>query len=229
VTNGVACTTASMAAAALGIRDLTQIDETQAAAIQRAHLLLAMYNALQPGVFALSGWDLVGALTLPADSVAGLMADGDTRWVNRGAYDLMGVDSAATHSQAGLPRARALYGSLPEQLRDPGSFANQLRHLLDVRRCNRIYESRQIAVPDVRSPSLLVMVHELPDRLGLEITALNFATQPVEEVITMPAAANLAVREALRDVDEGAFDEHGRFLIQLQGHEGKAYLVAGRS
>ena len=30
--------------------------------IQRAHLLLAMYNAMQPGVFALSGWDLVGAL-----------------------------------------------------------------------------------------------------------------------------------------------------------------------
>lgn len=228
VTNGVACTTASMAAAALGIRDLAQIDDTQAAAIQRAHLLLAMYNALQPGVFALSGWDLVGALTLPAESVAAAMADGDTRWIHRGAYDLMGVNSAATHSQAGLPKARALYGSLPEQLRTPGSFANQLRHLLDVRRRYRIYESRQIAVPDVRSPGLLVMVHELPEGLGLEITALNFATQPVEEVITLPAAANLAVREALRDVGEGAFDEHGRFLIQLQGHEGKAYLVAGR-
>ena len=35
------------------------------AQVQRAHLLLAMYNALQPGVFALSGWDLVGALPLP--------------------------------------------------------------------------------------------------------------------------------------------------------------------
>lgn len=228
VTNGVACTTASMAAAALGIHDLAQIDDVQASSIQRAHLLLAMYNALQPGVFALSGWDLVGALTLPADAVAELMADGDTRWINRGAYDLMNVDPTATHSQAGLPRARALYGALPDQLRDPGSFANQLRHLLDVRRQYRIYESRQIAVPDVRSSGLLVMVHELPDRLGLEITALNFSTQPVEELITLLPATNLAVRELLHDVDAGAFDEQGRFPVQLQGHEGKAYLVAGR-
>ena len=34
--------------------------------IRRAHLLLAMFNALQPGVFALSGWDMCGMLTLPA-------------------------------------------------------------------------------------------------------------------------------------------------------------------
>ena len=43
--------------------------------IQRAHLLLAMYNAMQPGVFALSGWDLVGAAVDPA-TVAQLTA----RW-----------------------------------------------------------------------------------------------------------------------------------------------------
>ena len=29
-----------------------------------------MFNALQPGVFALSGWDLVGALTLDRKQVA---------------------------------------------------------------------------------------------------------------------------------------------------------------
>ena len=65
VTNGVACTTASLIAAALGIRDLDQLTEEQKQQIQRVHLLLAMYNAFQPGVFALSGWDLVGALPLP--------------------------------------------------------------------------------------------------------------------------------------------------------------------
>ena len=32
-----------------------------------------MFNALQPGVFALSGWDLCGMLTLPADEVAELL------------------------------------------------------------------------------------------------------------------------------------------------------------
>ena len=65
VTNGVACTTASVIAAALGIRDLRRSPTEQKRQIQRVHLLLVMYNAFQPGVFALSGWDLVGALPLP--------------------------------------------------------------------------------------------------------------------------------------------------------------------
>ena len=67
--NGVSCTTATVVAAALGIRDVSRLTDAQRRDIQRAHLLLAMYNAMQPGVFALSGWDLVGALTLPAESV----------------------------------------------------------------------------------------------------------------------------------------------------------------
>ena len=44
-----------------------------------------MFNALQPGVFALSGWDLCGMLTLPADEVAELLESGDTRWIHRAA------------------------------------------------------------------------------------------------------------------------------------------------
>ncbi|MEJ5247779.1 maltose alpha-D-glucosyltransferase [Caldilinea sp.] len=227
-TNGVACTMASLAAAALRLRDLEHLDDEQVAAIQRAHLLMAMYNALQPGVFALSGWDLVGALTLPAEAVADRMADGDTRWINRGAYDLMDVNPTATHSEAGLPRARALYGSLPEQLRTPGSFVSELRRLLDVRRRYRLYASRQIAVPDAQSPGLLILVHELPDNLGVEVTALNFSLEPVEEMITLPGLSNLPVRELLQDEDAGRIDEHGRFWVRLQGHEGKAYLTEQR-
>ena len=48
------------------------------------------------------------------------MADGDTRWIHRGAYDLMGVAPSATASSAGLPRAQTLYGSIPEQLAAAG-------------------------------------------------------------------------------------------------------------
>ena len=59
-TNGIACTTATVIAAALGITDLDTITTTTSRRIRTAHLLLAMYNALQPGVFALSGWDLCG-------------------------------------------------------------------------------------------------------------------------------------------------------------------------
>ena len=225
VTNGVACTMASVAAAALGIRDLAAIGAAEIAAIREAHLLLVLYNAFQPGVFALSGWDLVGALPLPPDSVADLTADGDTRWINRGAYDLLGVAPEATHSHAGLPRARALYGALPDQLRDPDSFASRLRHLLDLRRRYRIYESRQIAVPAVQAPGLLVMVHALPDGLGTEVTALNFGADAVDEVVRLEGIAPGSLQELLAGEMLGAFDASGDLRIQLAPRQGRAYLI----
>src|SRR3954451_5143129 len=109
-TNGIACTTASVITAALGISDLDAIDDIDL--IRRAHLLLAMFNALQPGVFALSGWDLCGMLPLAADDVEDLLRGGDTRWIHRAGHDLMGVDPQATKSTAGMPRGRSLYGSI---------------------------------------------------------------------------------------------------------------------
>ena len=206
VTNGVASTTASIVAAALGIRDLNQLTATQKAQIQRAHLLLAMYNAFQPGVFALSGWDLVGALPVPSTEVEHLMGDGDTRWIHRGAYDLMQVNPAAVASSAGLPKATALYGPLSAQLKQPDSFASQLRRLLAVREQYRIYAGRQLAVPDVRSPGLLVMVHELPDDLGLQVTALNFGITPVDEVVPIAGAAAGSAVDMLTGTGRGERD-----------------------
>ncbi len=90
VQNGIACTTASVIAASLGITDLDSITDADVRRISNAHLLLCMYNAWQPGVFALSGWDLVGALPLDRGKVKGLIGTGDTRWIERGAYDLIG-------------------------------------------------------------------------------------------------------------------------------------------
>src|SRR4030095_492112 len=102
------------AAAALGIRDIGHLTEAQRRDIQRAHLLLALYNAMKPGVFALCGWDRVGGLTRPGESVKPLIAEGDTRWINRGAYDLLGKHSGVAKSSSDLPRPQALYGPLPQ-------------------------------------------------------------------------------------------------------------------
>src|SRR3712207_1373895 len=82
-TNGIASTTATIIAASLGISNLGDIDEEATGRIKKAHLLLAMFNAWQPGVFALSGWDLCGMLTLEQSEVAPLLATGDTRWIHR--------------------------------------------------------------------------------------------------------------------------------------------------
>ncbi len=227
VTNGVACTTASVITAALGIRDLRQLTDDQKRQIQSVHLLLAMYNAFQPGVFALSGWDLVGALPLPPEAVEPLMADGDTRWINRGAYDLVNVNPDAATSSAGLPRAEALYGSLSEQLTQSDSFASELQRLLAIRQAYRIYASRQIQIPDVRSKGLLVMVHELPAGMGTQVTALNFGPTPVDEAVVLAGAQPGPVINMLGETAEGDLAATGHLSITLAGYEGKSLRIGG--
>jgi trehalose synthase len=225
--NGVSCTNVSLAAAALGIKveSWTSLTDAQKQDIQRAHLLLAMYNAMQPGVFALSGWDLVGAATLPADSVKSLLADGDTRWINRGAYDLMGVDPSVAKSKNGLPRATALYGSLPEQLKNPNSFASQLKRMLKVREDYRVFESELVDVPNVKADGLVVLVHKLPGDKGLEITALNFGRTKVDEGVEIAAAtAGAAVTDLLENKAVGKLAGK-RLALSLLPHQGQVLLV----
>ncbi|AAO56444.1 maltose alpha-D-glucosyltransferase [Pseudomonas syringae group genomosp. 3] len=225
VTNGVSCTTASIITAALGIRDLSTITDADTQQIQHIHLLLVMYNAMQPGVFALSGWDLVGALTLPAEQVEHLMQDGDTRWVHRGAYDLVDLDPEAEFSAGDMPRPKTLYGSLVSQLQRPDSFASQLKKILAVRRAYDIAASRQILIPDVEHPGLLVMVHELPAGKGTQITALNFSAETLVETLHLPGIAPGPVVDIINERVEGDLTEQGEFTITLDAYEGLALRV----
>ncbi|WP_036113331.1 MULTISPECIES: maltose alpha-D-glucosyltransferase [Luteibacter] len=227
VTNGIACTTASLAAAVLGLRDMDALTEDDIEQIRKLHLLLVMFNALQPGVFAISGWDIVGALTLPPDEVASLMADGDTRWINRGAYDLMDLDPEATASSQGLPRARALYGSLREQLEQHDSFASRVRRILTVRQATGLPGGHQRPIPDVIAPGLLVMLHDLPAGRGVQITALNFSAEPIDEQLILENVSAGPVVDLLNETLEGDVGEDGVLQIHLDPYEGLCMKVVG--
>ena len=223
-TNGIACTTATIIAATLGVRDLEEIDDVDR--IRRAHLLLAMYNALQPGVFALSGWDLCGMLTLPADEVAELLTGGDTRWIHRAGHDLMGVNPTATRSMAGMPRGRSLYGSVPDQLADEASFLRQLQAILRVRSYFGIATSRQVDVPDVSHRGMLVLVHELEGRERHQLTVLNFANEAISGTVR---SEHLRPGRRVTDMFSGApmatVDDLRSFVVDLPPHHGMSLLV----
>lgn len=216
VTNGVACTTASVVSAALGIESLDDLSGEQIASITRGHVLLTVYNAFQPGVFALSGWDLVGALPLPMEAVESLVADGDTRWIERGAYDLIDAAPAATHSSDGMPRARTLYGPITEQLEQPDSYVSQLKRLLEVREAYGIAASRQILLPDCVAPGLLIMVHELPNGNGTQVTALNFGQEAVDEDIELPGVASGPLVDLIEELVLGDFEEEDSLHVSLE-------------
>ena len=221
--NGIACTTATVIAATLGINDLAQITEADREEIKRIHLLLAMFNALQPGVFALSGWDLSGMLTVEAAQVADLIADGDTRWINRGAHDLRGVDEPSFEGR--MPPGRSLYGTLPEQLADPDSFASRLRDIIAVRRRYGIATAVQVDVPSVSHRSELVLVHRLADGTH-QITVLNFGPEPIVGTVRsehLPPGGT--VTDMFTGERVGTVDDLHSFALELERYAGTALRV----
>jgi trehalose synthase len=223
-TNGIACTTASVVAAALGVTDLDTIDDIDP--IRRAHLLLAMFNALQPGVFALSGWDLCGMLTLPVSEVSELVAEGDTRWINRGAHDLMGTNPKARQSTAGMPVGRSLYGPIPEQLADETSFLRQLQAILKVREHFGVATSRQIDIPEVSHRGMLVLVHELEGEGRFQLTVLNFAQEHIAGTVRsehLPPGA--VVTDMFSGHEVGTVDDLHSFAIEMPTLHGMSLLV----
>ena len=156
------------------------------------------------------------------------LADGDTRWINRGVYDLLGTNPNAMQSVAGLPRAVALYGSLPEQLKSPDSFALRLARLLKARAELHLYAARLTDVPHVQAQGLFVLVHELPDNAGLEITAINFEDRAVDESVLRGAATGSKAIDVL-DPQAPMLDlgPEGRLQLRLNAFEGKALRIKG--
>ncbi|GAA1494092.1 maltose alpha-D-glucosyltransferase [Curtobacterium herbarum] len=232
-TNGIACTTASLIAATQGHTTLDDIADEHVPQIRDAHLLLAAFNAWQPGVFAMSGWDLLGSLTVPRELVTDLIAEGDTRWIERGAHDLLGVAPETERSASGMPRARSLYGPLPEQLASPDSFASRLGELLRVRTEYGIASARQVDVPEVAHRGMLVMVHELEstDETGepvVQITVLNMTDTPLDGTIrseSLPHGATVV--DATDHSELGTVDDLCSFPLRIDAY-GSRFLVLRR-
>jgi maltose alpha-D-glucosyltransferase/alpha-amylase len=233
--DGVATTFAGFIAPALGVADPYNATPEQVETIRRGHLLVAHANAMIPGVFALSSWDLVGALPVPVESVpAALTAGGDWRWINRGGVDLMGASPKTTTVVAGLPEARALYGPLPQQLQDPNSFASRLKTMLSARQQHGIATATMNAVPPVNDPGVAVVVMTLPDSQNLAITALNYGRQPtsVEVDLTqippgIPAAtlAGVGTVDVISGQSAGAVSATGGLTIALEAIAGRTIVV----
>ncbi len=222
--NGIASTLATIIAASLGFTSIDDLTVEQIEQIKQAHLLLAMFNAWQPGVFALSGWDLVGALTLPHRQVAWAFVEGDTRWIHRSAYDLMDYRPDATESLSKMPRGTALYGSLPAQLADSTSFARRLAEILEVRKRYGIASAHQLDVPLVANKAMLVMVHQLSD--AEQVTVLNFSGQSISATVHSDfLVSGSIVMDMMTDEEVGEVDDLHNFYLTLDPHEGRSLLV----
>jgi hypothetical protein len=172
----------------------------------------------------LSGWDLCGMLTLERKQVSQLLADGDTRWIHRSAYDLMDYRPHAHESLSKMPRGVSLYGSLPTQLEDSSSFARRLAEILAIRKRYGIATAVQLDVPHVSNKAMLVMVHQLTD--AEQVTVLNFSAHAITgSVHSEHLVPGSVLVDMFTDEEIGEVDDLHTFPIALGPHEGKSLLV----
>jgi len=160
---------------------------------------------------------------VPQGAVADRIRDGDYRWVNRGGVDLLDANPNAQTSAFGLPRAKTLYGPLPEQMQDPASFAARLKQLLAARRRHGIAEGELAAVPEPKDRGVCLLVLKLPGRDAWAVTALNFGRAEMTEELDLAAVPGLdaaavrgrAVKDAVTGRPAGAVSDAGRLTIRL--------------
>jgi hypothetical protein len=187
--------------------------------------MLAAFNAWQPGVMALSAWDLVGALPLALSDVGELARDGDTRWINRGAHDLMGAAEGVRVAPSGIPVARSLYGSLVEQSADPDSFLAGLTSVLRVRQNLGLATATPAGVADCGHPAVLGLQHVLYDT-DIQLTVLNFSDVPVTcRLSTDALVPGYEVRDVVAGSAVGQVDAERGFVLTLTPYDYRALRV----
>ena len=230
---GVCTTFAGLIAATIGLKELSDIPPQQIQQIKHMHLLAAAFNALQGGIFNISGWDLVGAIPLTAESVSTLLEDNDHRWINRGGYDLLGLAGDQSNSIQGLPKAVSLYGSIPAQLEDPDSFISILKPMLALRESLGIANSELIDVPQIQDKALVILVNQLPATDGFpdrwQITALNFGATKLFATVDSPGLENIAT--ALWSNQQGTKEQslacdNGKIALELKPFEAKLLVAS---
>ena len=162
--------------------------------ITRAHLLLAFAYAMQPGAFSFSMADLLGALPEETTSL-----------------DLMAPNSAT------------LYSSLPTQMKNPRSFASQLKAILASRRESNIAAGELFAVPVAAHPGTLLLIHRLPNSGFIHLLALNFGRKQVGESIELPQIRNTTAVDLMSNLAEEKVFSSSGFSFILPPLSGRAF------
>jgi hypothetical protein len=139
----------------------------------------------------------------------------------------MGYQPEADQSATGMPKAISMYGPLPQQLEDEGSFVSQLGRILELRSRFGIATSSQVDVPEVSNKAMLVMVHQLSNPAEHQITVLNFALDPIVGTINSThLLSGSVVVDMLTDEVIGEVDDLHSFTITLEGHQGRSLYVS---
>jgi len=117
-----------------------------------------------------------------------------------------------------------IYASLPGQMKNPKSFAMQLRNILDVRRGHAIESGELICVPETTQRGLLVLVHRLRGNRMLQLLAINFGKTSASQTLEIPEIAQTTAIDLMTGLAEKKPLESTEIRLELPPLTGKVIL-----
>lgn len=174
--NTLYTTNAGLAATALGLSHAGGASEIKA--IIDGHMVLLFFKAMQPGLFMVSGQDLVGAMPLPAQEVS------ETRFISRGAYSLTDTSGMFASTGSAIRKAQSLYPPADQQVYDKNSFVSQLGKLLRQRTKHSVSRGTIMARPETKNEGVIAILSKLESGKGL-LTVVNFGQKSATETIDL--------------------------------------------
>ena len=121
------------------------------------------------------------------------------------------------------PNAKALYASLPCQLKNPRSFASKLKSILWARRESNIAAGDLIAVVPTPHTGTLLLMHRLPSSRFIQLLAVNFGRSAVVESIDFPDIAQTTAIDIVSQLAEDKVFSSAHFSFSLPPLSGRAF------
>lgn len=88
-----------------------------------------------------------------------------------------------------------------------------------------LHAARRVEVPATVAAGQLLLVPEVPAGGALQVTVLNFAAQPVQEVVRLAHSVAGGVVDRLTGARLGTLGADGNLAIRLAGHSGMCLVI----
>ncbi len=162
--------------------------------IQKLHLLLAFTYAHQPGVFCVSLEDLLGAYRSKNTNLNILESNPD-----------------------------CIYASLPIQQTNPDSFTSQLSQIIRKRNETNIARGSLIDVLPSPNPGTLLLLHRLGSSGFIQLLAVNFSKESVQENIKYKEIAETSAIDIMTQLGEEKVFSSPQFSFNLDPQSARAF------
>jgi|GEM_PF-1611061 hypothetical protein len=126
-----------------------------------------------------------------------------------------------------LNSQEAFYSKLPNQLKNPRSFASQIKKILQARRDYFLEEADLIDIPNTSHPGLFIQLYQTTNGY-FELCALNFSREPIEEIIDLIYFKNTSAINVIARQTEEKVTSSRLFHLKLDGWSGKIILFQSR-